>query len=162
VALIVVLVLGASVIINKGPIMPLLGILSTGSTTIPGTNPNGSPIVVSATCSVTSNGYVCQNPNFDYNTGIYTVAISQNSGFNWTYVSINFVPSDAVYSHGVPELSWFVSNTIKYVNIPISSGPVAVGTNITGSIWAKYQMQVGGEILYANISTAFISVKRGS
>ena len=182
VLLVVALVLGASIVINKGPIIPLLGIIpmgnaGTATTTIPnsGTNPNGSPIVVEATCSATSTSYLCQYPYFNYTTGVYTVALSQKSGFNWTLVSVDFVPSNAVYSHGVPELSWFASrntvnvtgglpsNVTKYVNIPITSGPVAVGTNITGSIWAKYQLQLGGdqEPVFANISTASIVVKRG-
>ena len=173
VVLIAALILGASSFINKGPITPLLGIINLGSSTTT-ILPNGSPIVVQATCTVASDAYTCQDPNFDYNTGIYTVAISQKSGYNWTFVSVNFVPSTAVYSNGVPELSWFASrntvnvtgglpsNTVKYVNLPIFSGPVSIGANITGSIWAKYQMQVGGETLYANISTAYIAVKRGS
>ena len=176
VILIVALVLGASILINKGPIMPLLGVIGasttisySGSTTIP-----AAPIVVEATCSASSNTFLCQYPYFNYTTGVYTVAIRQNSGYNWTFVSIDFVPSNAVYSHGVPELSWFASRSTvnvtgglqsgvtKYVNIPITSGPVAVGTNITGSIWAKYQLQVGGgvEPSYANISVASIVVKR--
>jgi hypothetical protein len=173
VVLIAALILGASSIINKGPITPLLGIVNLGGSTTT-ILPNGSPIVIQATCTVASNAYTCQNPNFNYTTGIYTVAISQKSGYNWTFVSVDFVPSTAVYSHGVPELSWFASkntvnvtgglpsNTVKYVNLPIFSGPVTMGANITGSIWAKYQMQVGGETLYANISTAYVAVKRGS
>jgi hypothetical protein len=53
-----------------------------------------------------------------------------------------------------------LSNATKYVNIPITSGPVAVGTDITGSIWAKYQLNIGGEVSYANMSSAVIVVKR--
>ena len=174
VVLIAALILGASSFINRGPITPLLGIINLGSSTTTILPSNVSPIVVQATCTVASDAYTCQNPNFNYTTGIYTVAISQKSGYNWTFVSVNFVPSTAVYSNGVPELSWFASrntvnvtgglpsNTVKYVNLPIFSGPVSVGANITGSIWAKYQMQVGGETLYANISTAYVAVKRGS
>jgi hypothetical protein len=165
VILIVALVLGTSIVINKGPILPLLGY--TTSTSIGSSQ--GLP-VINATC-FGSLHFSCQNPVFNYTTGILTVAISQKSGYNWTSVTVRFVPANTVYSHGVPELSWsppsavnvtggMLNNTIKYVNIPITSGSVAVGTNITGSIWAKYQLNVGGEVSYANISSAFISVKR--
>jgi hypothetical protein len=181
VILIVAIVLGASVIINKGPIIPLLGIigpklLTTGyvsSTTIAQTNTGGSgngSISVNVNC-FGSQYYSCENPIFNYTTGILTVAINQKSGYNWTSVTVRFVPSNAVYSHGVPELSWsppqavnvtggLLNNTIRYVNIPISSGPIAVGTNITGSIWAKYQLNVGGGVSYANMSSAVITIKR--
>jgi len=53
-----------------------------------------------------------------------------------------------------------LNNTIRYVNMPITSGSVAVGTNITGSIWAKYQLNVGGGVSYANMSWANIVIKR--
>jgi hypothetical protein len=85
-------------------------------------------------------------------------------------VTVRFVTAGTTYSHGVPELSWsppeavnvtggLLTNTTKYVSIPITSGPVAVGTNITGSIVAKYQLNIGGEVSYANISSAVITVK---
>ena len=138
IVLIVALVLGVSVIINNGSITPLLGM---------GNNAQG------------------------HTPGIFTVAISQNSGYNWTLVTVRFVPANTVYSEGVPNLSWappqvvnvtggLPSNVTRYVNMPITSGPVYVGANITGSVWAKYQLQLGGEIFYAKVSSAFIAVKR--
>jgi len=48
---------------------------------------------------------------------------------------------------------------MRYVDIPITSGPIAAGTNITGSIWAKYQLNVGGGVSYANMSSATITVE---
>jgi hypothetical protein len=169
VVLIVALILGASVAINKGPIFPILGLGATTSivtTTIPGQ----PPVVIGATCA-SSYPYRCLNANYNYTTGNLTVAISQKTGYNWTAVTVRFVPSNTVYSHGVPELSWsppeavnvtggLLSNATKYVNIPITSGPIAVGTVITGSIWAKYQLQVGEQVSYANISSAVITVSR--
>lgn len=162
VILIVALILGASIVINKGPIIPLLGVIGA-------TSSSTSPVVI-VNCYGFSY-YNCKNPVFNYTTGILTVAISQSSGYNWTSVTVRFVPANTTYSHGVPELSWsppqavnvtggLLNNTVKYVNIPITSGPVAVGTNITGSIWAKYQLNVGGSVSYANMSSAIITIKR--
>jgi hypothetical protein len=177
VVLIVALILGASVAINKGPVWPLLGVgstVATSSTTVmPGGNGLIPPpsIVVEATCAPTNTTFGCQYPYFNYTTGTFTVAISQKTGYNWTSVTVLFVPAGSVYSHGVPVLSWappkavnvtggLLSNATKYVNIPISSGPVNVGTNITGTIWAKYQITLGSTPKYVNMSSAVIVVKR--
>lgn len=178
VALIVVLVLGLSIAINHGPIIPLVGVLGTATTayTVPTTTATytptttTAPIIISVGCSANS-GFKCLGPVFNYTTGNLTIALSQNTGYNWTSVTVRFVTLGAVYSHGVPELSWsppqavnvtggLLSNQTRYVNIPITSGPVSVGTNITGSIWAKYQLQVGEKVSYANISSAVIVIKR--
>jgi hypothetical protein len=178
VVIIVALILGASVVINKGPIIPLLGLIgpkttavghTTASTSIGSLLTGGYP-TVNVIC-IGSSYFNCKNPVFNYTTGTLTVAISQSSGYNWTSVTVRFVPEGTAYSNGVPELSWsppqavnvtggLLNDTVKYVNIPITSGPIAVGTNITGSIWAKYQLNVGGGVSYANMSTAFIVVKR--
>lgn len=182
VVVIVALILGASSIINKGPILPLFGVIGAGGTpahasgtvnnnTNPGNTGSTSPIIVEATCSPTNSTFYCQYPYFNYSTGIFTVALSQKSGYNWTSVTVLFVPAGAQYSHGVPVLSWappravnvtggLLNNTIKYINIPIGSGPIAVGTNITGSIWAKYQITLASTPYYANMSSAVIVVKR--
>ena len=174
VVLIVALILGVSVAINKGPILPLLGV---GSTTVPTTTIIGntgsitSPIIVQVSCAPTNTTFGCQYPYFNYTTGTFTVALSQRSGYNWTSVTVLFVPAGSAYSHGVPVLSWappqavnvtggLLSNATKYVNIPITSGPVAVGTNITGTIWAKYQVTLASTSHYANMSSAVIVVKR--
>lgn len=173
VVLVVGLILGLSVVINKGPVVPLLGIIPIGNNTrVLGAAgaPVSAPIIVQASCS-SYYPFACQNPYFNYTTGILTVAISQKSGYNWTSVTVRFVPANTLFSHGVPMLSWsppqavnvtggLLSNATKYVNIPISSGPVAVGTNITGSIWAKYQLNVGGVVSYANISSAVVTIRR--
>jgi len=180
VVIIVGLILGASVAINKGPVLPLLGIGSTGgasihvissTTTVVNSNP-AAPIIVEATCSPTNSTFGCRYPYYNYVTGNFTVALSQNSGYNWTSVTVMFVPAGTQYSHGVPILSWappqavnvtgglLTNVTVAYVNIPISSGPIAVGTNITGSIWAKYQVTKASTSHYANISSAVIVVKR--
>ena len=136
-----------------------------------GSLPSGSPSspIINVTC-FGSLLFGCQNPVFNYTTGVLTVAIIQKSRYNWTSVTVRFVPTGTVYSHGVPELSWsppqavnvtggMLNNTIRYVNIPVTSGPVAVGTNITGSIWAKYQLNVGGGVSYANMSSATIVIR---
>ncbi len=179
VVLILGLLLGLSAVINRGPVLPLLGVLGTATTayTTPTTvaiytpTTTAMPIIVSIGCSANS-GFKCQGSTFNYTTGNLTVALSQDTGYNWTAVTVRFVTFGTVYSHGVPELQWsppqavnvtggLKSNVTKYVNIPITSGPVAVGTNITGSIWAKYQLQVGEQVSYANMSSAVIVVRSG-
>lgn len=175
VALILVLILSLSSVVNHGPILPLFGI---GGTTITTTITNtgngsglpGSPIIVEATCAPFYT-FQCEHPYFNVTTGVFTVALSQNTSYNWILVTVRFVPSNTTYSNGVPELSWsppnavnvsggLLSNVTKYINIPIASGPVAVGTNITGTIWAKYQLGVGKAQFYAEMSSAVIQVKR--
>lgn len=180
VVLIVGIVLATSSLINKGPIFPLLGVIGGGETPITtsiGGTPYGStgqatsPIVIEATCSPTNNTFACLYPYFNYSSGVFTVAIKQDSGYNWTSVTVLFVPTGTKYSNGVPVLSWappravnvtggLLNGTTKYVNIPIGSGPVAVGTNITGTIWAKYQVTLASTSHYVNMSSAVIVVKR--
>ena len=171
VVLLVALILGLSVVINKGPVIPLLGVIGSGTTTIAYTDPTTTPPIIISVGCVLSLSYKCENPSFNATTGILTVALSQDTGYNWTSVTVRFVTTGTTYSHGVPELSWsppqtvdvtggLLSNATKYVNIPISSGPVAVGTNITGSIWAKYELQVGEQVSYANMTSAYIVIKR--
>jgi hypothetical protein len=171
IVLLVALILGLSVVINKGPIIPLLGVIGTGTTTAAYITPTTAPPIIISVGCVLSLNYKCENPSFNATTGILTVALSQDTGYNWTSVTVRFVTAGTTYSHGVPELSWsppqavnvtggLLSNTTKYVNIPITSGPVTVGTNITGSIWAKYQLQVGEQVSYANMTSAYIVIKQ--
>lgn len=172
VILLVALILGASIVINNGPILPLLGIIgpSIATTTVYQSQTTTPPIIVSAGC-VLSLTFKCENPTFNSSSGILTVELSQDTGYNWTSVTVRFVPAGTNYSHGVPELSWsppqavnvtggLLSNATKYINIPVTNGPVGVGTNITGSIWAKYQLQVGEQVSYANMTSAYIVIKR--
>lgn len=175
VVLIVALILGVSIAINKGSVWPLLGVGSTIASSSTTTVGNGlippSSVVVEATCAPTNTTFGCQYPYFNYTTGTFTVAISQKTGYNWTSVTVIFVPAGSVYSHGVPVLSWappeavnvtggLLSNATKYINIPITSGKIGVGTNITGTIWAKYQITLASTPKYANMSSAVIVVKR--
>ncbi len=180
---IVALILAGSSLVNKGPILPLFWVIGAGETPLyaPSTSVNGtflcnttpttSPVIIEVTCAPTNSTFRCPYPYFNYTTGIFTVELSQDTGFNWTSVTVVFVPSNTAYSHGVPHISWsppgavnvtggLLSNATKYINIPITSGRVAVGTNITGSIWAKYQLNIGGTVSYANMSSAIIVVKR--
>lgn len=188
VALIVILILSISIgyVANRSAVAPSSVSGTTTSTIAPGvtttvapvtvtgahniTVANTTPIVVSVGCTSTSS-YKCINPVLNYSTGNLTVALSQNTGYNWTSVTVRFVTLGTVYSNGVPELSWsppqavnvtggLKSNVTKYINIPITSGPVAIGSDITGSIWAKYQLQVGEQVSYANMSSAIIVVRR--
>ena len=184
VVLIVAIILGASSFVNKGPIFPLFGIIGAGETPVHNVTtssisvtPSGntglgaSPTLVMVTCSPTNTTFACLYPYYNYSTGVFTVAIKQDSGYNWTSVTVVFVPAWTKYSNGVPYISWtppgavnvtggLLNDTTKYVNIPIDSGPVAVGTNITGTIWAKYQITMASTPHYANMSSAVIVVKR--
>jgi hypothetical protein len=163
VILIVALVLSLSVALG---IIPFNNNASTSTMSVTTTV---APLVIGVTCSSTY-PYTCQDGSYNYSTGILSVALSQNTGYNWTSVTVRFVPSNTIYTNGTPEVSWsppqavnvtggLLSNATKYVSIPITSGPLAVGTNITGSIWAKYQLQVGEAVSYANISSAIITVR---
>jgi hypothetical protein len=177
VVLVVAIVLGGSSLINHGPILPLFGVIGAGETPLSITTTTISParvvapIIVEATCAPTNTSFECLYPYFNYSTGVFTVAISQKSGYNWTSVTVLFVPAGAQYSNGVPVLSWappravnvtggLLNGTTKYVNIPIGSGPVSVGTNLTGTIWAKYQVTLASTPHYVNMSSAVITVKR--
>lgn len=215
VVLILALIAGLSIVINRGPIVPLLGIIPLGTSTYTTTisnlgtqqNPynfiNGwqgagyydnissstiiqpyyiatdaayialNAIVVSVGCSPTNTSFACENPYYNYTTGGLTIAIIQKTGYNWTRVSVRFVPAGTIRAESdVPYLSWsppqavnvtggLLNDTLKYVSIPITSGPVAVGTNITGSIWAKYQFLIGGRISYVNMTSAVIVIRQG-
>lgn len=179
--LILGVILAVSVVINKGPISPLLGVLplvSTNSTTPITLNntktiqPIAAPIIISVTCNPNAPVFGCINPAFNTSTGIFTVAIKQISKYNWTSVTVQFIPKGIAYAEtGVPIVSWsppaavnvtggLLNNTVRNINIPIASGPVAVGTNITGTIWAKYQLGAGKAQFYANMSSAVIQVKQ--
>ncbi len=183
VVLLLIIALSASSLINRGPILPLFGVVgaakmpgNAATTTIYTSMPNGAtnsttPIIVEATCAPTSTTFYCEHPYFNYSTGVFTIALSQVSGYNWTLVTVVFVPANTIYSHGVPYVSWtppgavnvtggLLNDTTRYINIPISSGPVAVGTNITGSIWAKYQLTSASMPNYANLSSAVIVVRK--
>ncbi|MHB1830005.1 MAG: hypothetical protein ACYCO0_01295 [Candidatus Micrarchaeaceae archaeon] len=177
VILLIALAVGLSLTINKGQILPLLGVKG-GAATPPVTtvvsysnNTATAPIIISVGCTSLSTTYKCLNPSFNLTSRTLTVALSQDTGYNWTSVTVMFVTSGTAYSNGIPELSWspplavnvtggLLSNATKYINIPITSGPVSVGSNITGSIWTKYQLQVGGGVSYANMSSAHIVVYR--
>lgn len=179
VVLLVALIVGLSIVINNGPIVPLLGVIGPSAATTTAVMVSGTttvmpaPIIISVGCSPLSTSYGCLNPSFNATTGILTVALSQDTGYNWTSVTVRFVTAGTTYSQTqVPELSWsppaavnvtggLLSNATKYVNIPVTSGPVAVGSNITGEIWAKYQLQVGEMVSYTNMTSAIIVVKRG-
>ena len=170
------LIVGLSITINHGPVLPLLGVVGPGvapASTTPNLNlPTLPPVTISIGCTPFSTSYKCINPSFNTTTGILTVALSQDTGYNWTSVTVRFVTAGTTYSQtGVPQLSWsppqavnvtggLQSSVTKYVNIPITSGIVSVGTNITGSIWAKYQLQVGEQVSYANMTNAVIVIKR--
>lgn len=86
VVLIMALILGASIVINRGPVLPLLGVIGASTTTVipyqtqtPQTQ--APPIVVAVVCTI-GNGFRCANPYFNISTGVLTVAISQSTGFN--------------------------------------------------------------------------------
>lgn len=185
VMLILALILGASVVINKGPITPILGIISVAGaapTTTTSTVSHNTlpvlppPIIISVICNPNAPVFGCINPVFNNATGILTVAIKQTSGYNWTSVTVQFIKPGTTYAQGppsIPEVSWsppsavnvtggLLNNMTRYVNIPIASGPVGVGTNITGTIWAKYQLGAGKAQFYANMSSAVIVIKQAS
>lgn len=116
---------------------------------------------IGTTCSI-QQMYQCRFPIYYHATGNLTIALEQNTGSNWSIVSLIFVPQNVSYSNGIPEIYWnstttetiiggMPSGTFVNATLPIS-GPVNYGTKCTGFIWAKYQLTSGGTVEYTELT----------
>lgn len=109
---------------------------------------------------VAGSGYLCSGPSYSHATGNITLTLTQDTGANWTSATILFVPQGTNLSNGVPVISWVNGNTISgglkngtttLVTLP-ASGPVEIGTQINGSVWAQYTTNIGGTVSYSEMS----------
>lgn len=106
-------------------------------------------------------GFTCQAPIYSYphTSGNATLTLGQNTGTNWASASFTFVPQGTPFVNGSPEVSWNNSVTLNnglytgaltQIMLPVS-GPVPIGTWASGTIWAKYQTNIGGTYYYTQI-----------
>ena len=98
---------------------------------------------------------------YNHTSGNLTVVISQSTGSSWSVAYFLFVPAGTQYSNGVPLVNWnasvllpnvFASGSSVSVTLPVS-GPVAIGTHVSGTVWSKYQFNVGGTFYYLKVGT---------
>jgi hypothetical protein len=119
---------------------------------------SGSGIL--GTACVAGSGYLCQSPVFSHSTGVILVNIGQSTGTSWTAANFMFVPQGQAVSSGLPvtlgpagftgslgntiySSSGFASGQVAAVTLPVNAlvigtPPIAVGTSVTGAIWAQY------------------------
>jgi hypothetical protein len=125
--------------------MPSLGGMLTG-------------VSSSSACAVQS-GYSCGSLIYNHTTGKLSATLGQSTGYNWAVVEILFVPQGTALSNGVPQISWnnatslsngLANGTVASVLLP-ASGAVSSGTAISGTIWARYSLEVGGNENYVQL-----------
>jgi LEA14-like dessication related protein len=123
---------------------------TSASTTIQYTN----------TC-IAQSGYGCLDPVLSASTGNLSVGIGQNTGTNWTYADIVFVPQGTPISDGLPVVSFsppqaaygaLASGVFYNVTLPATSPHIANGTNLSGTIWAKYYLKGSNVAQYVQMA----------
>jgi hypothetical protein len=112
----------------------------------------------SSACTAQS-GFSCGSLAYSHSTGTLSVTLSQSSGYNWAVVDVLFVPQGTALSNGLPMVSWDNAATLNNglangvaatVSLPVS-GAVSSGTAISGTVWVRYSMEVGGTTNYAQV-----------
>ena len=112
------------------------------------------------TCTGTSTS-TCTGPSYNHSNGNLSIQLMQSSGSNWTSASLVFVPAGTAFSGGTPEVSWSNSASVsgglltgvsRSVKVPVS-GPVSIGSHVSGTVWAQYQITSGGTVYYAQLAT---------
>ena len=104
-------------------------------------------------------GYLCLNPSYSHSNGNIIVTIGQSTGAPWSAVNTVFVQQGIGYTNGIPSISFnsFPANTLlsgsgltsgayQTYYLP-ATGPVNVGTAISGAIWVQYTTMayIGGQ-----------------
>jgi hypothetical protein len=110
---------------------------------------------------IAQSGYGCLNPALSASTGNLSVGIGQNTGINWTYADIVFVPQGTPISDGLPAVSFsapqavygaLTSGVFYNVTLPATSPHIATGTSLNGTIWAKYYTQGSSTAQYTEMA----------
>lgn len=139
-------------------IVVILAAVLIFSTTLKGKAGSYENQTSSSSCSQLG-GFTCSDPSYSYSTGDLSLYVGQNTGSNWTNVQVIFVPAGTNYTNGVPNVDWTTAGNVTgglqtgsraYVTLP-ATNPVGVGTKLTGEIWAKYQLNIGGTYYYAEL-----------
>jgi len=108
---------------------------------------------------IAQSGFSCQSSSYSSSSGNLTVTVSQNSGSNWSVATVIFVAQGTPYANGVPLVSWNSGESLNgglktgssdSVVLP-ASGAVSVGSPLSGTLWAQYQLNAGGTFYYAEI-----------
>lgn len=125
--------------------------------------PKPGVMVATPVCRAVSPQFYCVPVNFvyHYTSGNITFVLLMNTSSNWESADIMFVPANAVFSNGVPEVSWadsYVMNNVSTTNFTAvnvtlkATGPVPFATSLNGTIWARYQLTAGGVARYMEIA----------
>ncbi len=114
----------------------------------------GTPL---STRCITQQNYTCSEVVYSHSTGNLTLIIGQSTRYNWTSVSIYFVPFGTANVGGIPStildgiasgnviMQGLASGSTSSITLRISSPSVTQkGTVANGSIWAKYTTSNGG------------------
>ncbi len=149
-----------------------------GSTTI---NYSSSNATINVSCLASNSNYTCNAVSYNQTSATLRLGLLQNTGINWTNVSIAFIPQDAgVSSPGAALNPYFNNNSTNVGNMPGSLGftcppnadcarPIefanlrmveflAYGAvPVNGSVWVKYQLAAGGVPYYAQFGNLTFS-----
>ncbi len=107
---------------------------------------------INASACIASPGYLCSKAQYTHSTGNIIVTVGQNSANSWITANFVFVSSGTPFANGVPAISFnsFPANTVLSSTGGLSNGqgqatlylpatgPVNVGTPISGTIYVQY------------------------
>ena len=155
-------------------------IQNTTSTTAPSTMPIKVSTSVNSSyhqsnasaCTSANPNYECYNALFNQTNHTLRIGLMQSTGANWTNTAVTFVPKETPQTDGIPNVYFNNSYTTlvgnmsgslgftcpqnamcarsaTYVTIQINPNSTSNGV-LTGSVWAKYQVLVGGQPYYAD------------
>ncbi len=117
---------------------------------------------------IANQGYACNNPIYNHQTGSILLSVGQNTGTGWISANFVFVPQGIKTKNGIPLLSFnsYPANTSYSTNGLVSGqtvnirlqvngvvAPVSVGTVATGSIWVEYTTSIDQTPHYLQIAT---------
>ena len=109
---------------------------------------------------VATSGFECSNPVYEHNTGNVVVIFGQDTGQTWTTANIAFVNQSFTSNvlitgiAGLPQsviANGLITSTPIQVSIPIS-GPVSIGTPMSGYFWVSYTTRASPSTLYQEVA----------
>ena len=114
---------------------------------------------------IAQSGFSCSSPVYGHATGNILVTIGQNTGASWVAANIIFanattlstitggtwptVPGSNAISNTIT--AWY-SGSVQSVNIPVSPTTTAIGTGVSGQLWARYQTVAAGTFYFTEIA----------